>query len=45
MKRIFGPLLSTLRDTQMHLGILTEAAFVLLLASGGLLVCFALSLG
>jgi hypothetical protein len=45
MKRILEPLLCTLRDTQMHVGILTEAAFVLLLAAGGLLVCFALSLG
>jgi len=44
MKAIFRTLVGTLADSQMHLGILTEAAFVLLLVSAGLLVCFLVGL-
>ncbi len=45
MMKILGPLASVLRDTRMHLGILAEAAFVLGLAGGAMVICILFSLG
>jgi len=45
MKRITARLKSALLDAKLPLGILAETAFVLVLAAGGLVLCFVLSLG
>jgi hypothetical protein len=39
MRKAFRILGSVIRDARMHLGILTEAAFVLVLAGAGLVIC------
>jgi hypothetical protein len=44
MKTIFARLSLTLGDVRMHLGILAEASFVLVIAGGGFLICLLLTL-
>jgi hypothetical protein len=45
MKKGLRSIALVLRDTQMHLGILVEAAFVLALVGAGSLICILFSLG
>jgi hypothetical protein len=45
MMGFLRPLALVLRDTRMHLGIAAEAAFVLGLAGGAMLICILFSLG